>query len=309
MGSPETQKPLHGGAARAAEWIAECESFKTRSGHRLAFRRRGHGPTVLLLHGFPTWSYDYAAVATDLESDHDVVTLDFLGYGTSDKPNPYEYSVGESADSVEDLLAFIGVESTSLVIHDYGGIVGQELLDRHQSESLPFKISSVAVLNCGVVYSAYRPTMLQQLLAMPILGGLISTFITSARVKSGLEGIWGKSPLRDDEFENLWYGIALNDGQKLAHLLIGYNAERAKHHARWEAALAAWTGPLYLIWGLDDPVSGQHVLDLAVKLLPSAKVTRLEGVGHFPQTEAPQAVANAIRAAVASGTSIRSADD
>ena len=66
---------------------------------------------MLLLHGFPTWSYDYVDVATDLAADHDVVTLDFLGYGASDKPNPYEYSVAESADVVEDLVAHLGLES------------------------------------------------------------------------------------------------------------------------------------------------------------------------------------------------------
>jgi pimeloyl-ACP methyl ester carboxylesterase len=61
-----------------------------------------------MLHGFPTWSYDYAAVAHDLERDHDVVTLDFLGYGASDKPKPYDYSVAESADIVEELVAHLG---------------------------------------------------------------------------------------------------------------------------------------------------------------------------------------------------------
>jgi hypothetical protein len=88
-------------ALRAQQWIAECETLISRRGHRIAFRRRGQGPTVLMLHGFPTWSYDYAEVADDLARDHDVIRLDFLGYGASDKPNPYEYSVAESADVVE----------------------------------------------------------------------------------------------------------------------------------------------------------------------------------------------------------------
>ena len=80
-------------APRAREWIDQCQNLISRRGHRIAFRRRGQGPVVLLLHGFPTWSYDYAVVAHDLARDHDVITLDFLGYGASDKPNPYEYSV------------------------------------------------------------------------------------------------------------------------------------------------------------------------------------------------------------------------
>lgn len=290
-------------ARRAKQWIADCETLTTRSGHHLAFRRRhdSGGPTVVLLHGFPTWSYDYAAMAANLAADHDVVTLDFLGYGASDKPSSAgAYSVAQSADAVEDLLAHLGgLPAVHLVVHDYGGIVGQELVDRAVSGALPFRISTLTILNCGIVYSAYRPTVLQRILAVPLVGGLVSSCITAGMVRSGMEGVWGKTLLNDDEFENLWHGIAANNGQKLAHVHIGYNAERAVHHQRWEAALEAWKGPLQLVWGLDDPVSGQHVLDLAVKVLLDAKVTRLEGVGHFPQLEAPVAVAEAIRVFVA----------
>ena len=114
---------------RAPEWIEQCETLTSRRGHRIAYRRRGHGPTVLLLHGFPTWSFDYAEVATDLAADHDVVTLDFLGYGASDKPNPYAYSVAESADVVEDLAAHLQLDSVRLVAHDYGGADEQVVVE------------------------------------------------------------------------------------------------------------------------------------------------------------------------------------
>src|ERR1700753_257909 len=129
-----------GGVPRAAEWIAENDHFTSRRGHRIAFRRRGVGPTVLMLHGFPTWSYDYAKVATELAADHDVITLDFLGYGASDKPNPYDYSVAESADVVEDFVAHLPLDSVRLVAHDYGCIVAQELVDRVATGTLGFGI-------------------------------------------------------------------------------------------------------------------------------------------------------------------------
>src|ERR1700727_2027537 len=170
-------------APRAGEWIAQCETLVSRRGHRLAFRRRGAGPSVVLLHGFPTWSYDYAAVATDLSRDHDVITLDFLGYGASDKPDPYEYSVAESADTVEDLAAHLHLDSVRLVAHDYGGIVGQDLLDRVLAGQLPFTISSVVMLNCGIVYSAYRPTRMKKLLILPVLGKLLAARITAHRFR------------------------------------------------------------------------------------------------------------------------------
>jgi pimeloyl-ACP methyl ester carboxylesterase len=279
---------------RATEWIAENETLVSRRGHRIAFRRRGAGPTLLLLHGFPTWSYDYAEVAGDLARDHDVITLDFLGYGASDKPNPYQYSVAESADIVEDLAAHLGVKSTRLVIHDYGGIVGQELVDRANKGQLDFAIDSIVMLNCGIVYSAYRPTRAQKLLIMPVVGKLLASRVSAARIRSLLDEVRG-SKLTQTEFDDLWLGMSRENGEKLWHLLIKYNAERAIHHRRWETALANWDGPLYLVWGPDDPVSGRHVLEQAVKVLPHATVTELAGVGHYPQSEAPQAVAAAVR--------------
>jgi pimeloyl-ACP methyl ester carboxylesterase len=282
------------GVPRAQEWIDQCETLISRRGHRIAYRRRGHGPTVLMLHGFPTWSYDYAEVANDLAADHDVITLDFLGYGASDKPNPYQYSVTDSADVVEDLAAHLHLDAVRLVIHDYGGIVGQELVGRAQAGQLGFSIDSVVLLNCGIVYSAYRPTCLQKLLILPVIGRLLAGRITPGRFRSALDGARG-SRITDTEFDDLWHGVSRQGGHKIAHLLIRYNAERAAHHRRWEKALADWEGPLHLVWGLDDPVSGRHVLERATAALPHVEVTELLGVGHFPQSEAPQAVATAIR--------------
>jgi len=282
------------GVPRAQEWIDQCETLVSRRGHRIAFRRRGEGPTVLMLHGFPTWSYDYAEVATDLAADHDVITVDFLGYGASDKPNPYEYSVAESADVVEDLAAHLQLDSVRLVIHDYGGIVGQELIGRAQAGQLGFNIDSVVLLNCGIVYSAYRPTRMQKVLILPVIGRLLAGRITRGRFRSALDGARG-SKVTDAEFDDLWYGVSRQRGHKIAHLLIRYNAERAVHHGRWEKALADWEGPLHLVWGLDDPVSGRQVLEKAIVVLPNAEVTELHGVGHFPPSEAPQAVAAAVR--------------
>jgi pimeloyl-ACP methyl ester carboxylesterase len=283
-----------GNVPHAQEWIDQCESLTSRRGHHIAFRRRGQGPTVLMLHGFPTWSYDYAAVAHDLADDHDVITLDFLGYGASDKPNPYDYSVAESTDVVEDLAAHLHLRSVRLVVHDYGGIVGQELIDRALAGRLGFTIDSLVVLNCGLVFSAYRPTRMQKLLILPVVGKAVAGRVTANRLRSALDALRGPK-LTDAEFDGLWLGISRNGGHKLAHLHIRYNAERAVHHRRWEAALAAWDGPLRLVWGLDDPVSGRHVLEPAIKLLPHADVTELPGVGHFPQSEAPKHVAAAVR--------------
>ncbi|MDT7591785.1 MAG: hypothetical protein QOH45_1316, partial [Pseudonocardiales bacterium] len=214
---------------------------------------------------------------------------------------PYSYSVAESADVVQDLVAHLSLDSVRLVVHDYGGIVGQELIHRSLAGTLGFTISAVILLNSGIVYSAYRPTRLQKLLILPGIGKLIAGRVGGRRFRAALDAVRG-SPLTDDEFDNLWFGVSRLDGHKLAHLHIRYNAERAEHHRRWEQALADWDGPLHLVWGLDDPVSGRHVLRAAVVMLPRAEVTELAGVGHFPQSEAPRAVAAAVRGSPQGGS-------
>ena len=279
----------------AQEWIAQGESIETDEGFRIAYRRRGSGTPVVLLHGFPTWSYDWVSVAEDLASDHDVVTLDFLGYGASDKPRGHDFTVEQSADIVEKLLRHLSITRAQLVVHDYGGIVGQELLDRRRRANLSFEITAVHVLNSGVVYSEYRPTVLQRLLARPVVGPILARLSNETALRKSIDAVRGDVKASDDEFDNLWHGIALHDGHRLSHKLIRYNDERAVHHGRWLSALVEYDGPLQLIWGVADPVSGQRVLDAISEMRPDAKITTLDGVGHFPQSEAPKDVARAIR--------------
>ena len=278
----------------ASEWVSGGSHLDTSSG-RIFFRAQGDGPALVMLHGFPTWSYDWAKVVLALAGEHRVVTLDFPGYGFSDKRRGVDFSVAGSANAVEQLLSHLGISRAALVIHDYGGIVGQELLDRRRLVQLPFGVDAVHVLNSGIVYAAYRPTRFQKLLAKPILGAFVASRLNKERLHAGLNSVRGTSKLGDAEFDQLWVGMSRDNGHKLAHRHILYNAERAVHHQRWEKALFGYDGPVQLIWGLADPVSGRHVLELARPRLPTARIVELNQVGHFPQSEAPAQVAAAIR--------------
>ncbi len=280
-------------APTASDWVAAGDYVETSAG-RVFYRDSGTGPALVLLHGFPTWSYDWAAVAAALADRFRVIALDFPGYGFSDKHGRVDFTVGGSADAVEALLTHLGVDNATLVIHDYGGIVGQELLDRRRQGQLSFKVSGVQVLNNGIVYAAYRPTRAQKLLALPVIGRIVARALNKDKLYAGLNSVRGANKLDRPAFEQLWTGMAHENGYRLAYRHIGYNKERARHHARWEAALFNYDGPVQLIWGLADPVSGKHVLELARPRLPQARIVELPDVGHFPQSEAPAEVAAAI---------------
>lgn len=286
------------GTPSASAWVAGGRYLDTSAG-RIFYRDSGSGPVLVLLHGFPTWSYDWAEVATILDDRFRIVTLDFPGYGFSDKHGAVDFSVSGAADAVEALLRHLGIGEATLGVHDFGGIVGQELLDRRRRGHLSFAVEGVHVLNNGIVYAAYRPTRAQKMLALPIVGRIVSRRLGKDKLFAGINSVRGPNKLDHRGFEELWTGMAHEDGYRLAYRHLGYIKERAQHHARWEAALFDFPGLVQLIWGLADPVSGAHVLELAQPSLPRARVVALPDVGHFPQAEAPADVAAAITRSIA----------
>src|SRR6266540_1855713 len=87
-----------------AEWLDSGSWQQTKVGQVFVRSAPGDGPTVLLLHGYPSSSFDYRGVVPHL-AGRPWVTLDFLGFGLSDKPRPHRYSLLEQADLVEEVVA------------------------------------------------------------------------------------------------------------------------------------------------------------------------------------------------------------
>ena len=115
---------------RPDEWRNRGRSFVYR-GHRVFYRRTGHGESLVLIHGFPTASWDWHKLWHELGQRFDVVAPDMLGFGFSDKPRDYDYSLVDQATLHETLLAELGISSVHILAHDYGDSVAQELLARH----------------------------------------------------------------------------------------------------------------------------------------------------------------------------------
>ena len=87
-----------------------------------------HLPTIVLLHGFPTSSWDWQLIWDELAKDYRLIALDMLGFGFSDKPNSRQYSIHGQADIVEALVKTKGLTNFHVLAHDYGDTVAQELL-------------------------------------------------------------------------------------------------------------------------------------------------------------------------------------
>jgi pimeloyl-ACP methyl ester carboxylesterase len=279
-------------------WAAAGQAFAWR-GHALFTRVAGDGVPLLLLHGFPTSSWDWARAWPRQQAQHRLLALDMLGFGRSDKPRDFAYSIVAAADQWADFAMARGVTEAHVLAHDYGDSVAQELLARQVAGTLPLRIASIVFLNGGLFPEAHHPLPMQRWLAGP-LGPVIARFAGYERYAANLRRIC-TAPLTDEELREHWRLIRLGDGHLLMPKVLGYLRERRVHRARWVDAMQRAGVPLRLVVGLNDPISGLSIARRYRALLPVADVVELAGIGHYPQVEDPDAVVQAVEDFLDSG--------
>jgi pimeloyl-ACP methyl ester carboxylesterase len=283
---------------RVREWQSSgrAEEFRDRRIH--VFERHGIDPPLLLLHGFPSSSFDWRALLA-LEPDRAVLAFDFLGFGLSDKPRDHVYSLGWQADLVEHLVhEHLGRRTAYVVAHDMGTSVTTELLARDIEGRLGFELAGALLFNGSMILERATLTPTQRLLRSP-LGPLAAQLSNEAMFRRTFGGLFSDAhPLSEEEAEDQWALICHNGGRTLGNKLVHYLGERARLIDRWHGAIRDWDGSLSLAWGLRDPVATTAVLDAVLELRPKAPVERLPDLGHYPQIEDPPALAAALNTAL-----------
>jgi pimeloyl-ACP methyl ester carboxylesterase len=276
------------------DWRASAK-YLTYRNHQIFTKVEGlaDAPVLLLIHGFPTASWDWEAIWSELTQKYHVITLDMIGFGYSAKPYNYNYSILDQADLCEYVLAKHNITEYHILAHDYGDTVAQELLARQADQGQRPQLKSVCFLNGGLFPETHHPLLIQKLLLSP-LGTIIARLNNKSQFSQNMKRIFGKKTQPDAELlDNFWQLFSMNQGSRILPKLIGYMPERKKYRTRWVGALEQTTIPLKLIDGMADPISGAHMLRRYQELVPNANVTELHDIGHYPQVEAPQAVLKA----------------
>ena len=275
------------------DWKAAGHYF-TYKQQQIFVNESGSGETLLLIHGFPTASWDWYRMWPDLVQEYHVLAADFLGFGFSNKPRNYPYSILDQADLLETLLREKGIERVHIISHDYGDTVAQELLARFQERvqkgRTGVEIRSLCLLNGGLFPEVHRPLLVQKILMSP-LGFIVGRLFNRNKLGKNLKNIFGPNTQPTEaELDDFWTLVGGNGGRYVFHLLIRYMAERVQYRERWVGALQAAKIPLCFINGVADPISGQHMVDRYRELIPNPQVVELKDIGHFPLIEAPEAV-------------------
>jgi pimeloyl-ACP methyl ester carboxylesterase len=261
-------------------------------------QRPGDGPLLLLLHGFPSSSYDWRELLA-LRPGRAALTFDCLGYGLSEKPRDHVYALAGHADSAEELVRRAGSPPVFIVGHDMGTSVATELMARDLRGELRMDLTGALLFNGSMLLHLARPTVGQKLLRSR-LGPLFSRLTSERGFRAQFSRVFSaEHPLSAEEAADQWSLIAHNGGARIGHLLVHYMAERERFTERWHGAIRDWPGPLTLTWGMRDPVARTAVLDGLRELRPGVPVAELPELAHYPQIEDPAAIAAALDTALA----------
>lgn len=274
-------------------WKKESKTLVS-GGRRIAYwtteERNDAKPLLLLIHGYPTSSWDWTFMWDGLKRHFRLAAMDMLGFGLSEKPRDISYSIAMQADFQEALLAHLGAGQAHVLTHDYGNTVGQELLARHNEGSLSFIVQSMAFLNGGLFPEQHRARPIQKLGLTP-LGFLIGVLLTKDKFRKTFDDVYGPATKATDaEIAAHWAMINAGGGKHVLHKLLSYIPQRREHRERWVGALKDAHVPMRLIDGGADPVSGAHLYHYYREQVPNADAVLFDDIGHYPHTEAPDRV-------------------
>jgi pimeloyl-ACP methyl ester carboxylesterase len=275
-------------AAVLDAWRRRGRMVALAEGHRLFAIQEGTGPDLVLVHGFPSTSHDFAAVLPALASRFRVTLFDQLGFGFSDKPaGDTSYSLLDQGRRAGELVRALGVERAKIVGHDMGLTVAVEMLCRHQEGSLGFRMAGLVLTNGShLVELAHITPFQEQIMTDDGAAAFAATYDPEA-FAIALRFVWAE-PARTPavDIRAIAYWLALGDGLAILPRIARYNLERRWYAARWRPILGRAGIPVRIVWGSEDPIA---VLEIGRRLaaMADAPLTVLEGVGHYPQMEAP----------------------
>ncbi|MEM9820986.1 MAG: alpha/beta hydrolase [Bacteroidota bacterium] len=250
---------------------------------------------IVILHGYPSASYDYYAVLPYWTNQYRVVVHDHLGFGLSDKPIAYSYSLIEQADIALALWQKLGLKVVHLVAHDYGTSIATELIARLNRGDEPLKFKSITLGNGSMLIEMAQLLWTQKMLKHDLWGPFLASFSRPAIFNRSFRRLWAdQSKLKSEELGVLWQMLIYNEGRKVLPKVTKYLDERKKFWHRWIGALEKTERSIHLVWADQDPVAVIEMAHVLAQKIPSNHLSVLPNVGHYPMLESPAIYAKAV---------------
>lgn len=252
-----------------------------------------HEPTLLFVHGNPTWSFHWRRLITALCPAHRCIAMDHIGCGLSEKP-AYTFRLEDRIRHVEQLIESLDLQNVTLVAQDWGGAIGLGAMLRQHH-----RLGRIMLLNTG----AFRPWFIPwriRVCRTPLLG------------RSAMQGgnLFSRAALRmtmsrkslPAEIANAY--LAPHDRWSNRRAVYDFveDIPLSDSHPTWktlgaiEDALPSLSSvPIRLVWGMRDWCFTPECLRRFQAVWPDAVATELADAGHWIVEDAPNEVESALR--------------
>lgn len=246
----------------------------------------GTGDPVVMIHGNPSWSIYYRNLVKALKNEYRCIVPDHIGCGFSDKPSDenYEYTLEQRVNDLEMLLQYLNIhENITLVVHDWGGMIGMAYASRY-----PKAIKRIVLLNTAAFLlpsSKKLPFSLKVFRNTAIGENLIkhfNAFSVGASVVGCTRNLMSKE-MREayrapyNSVENriatirFVQDIPLEEGDKSYDMVFDVQEKLSQFKDL----------PVLMCWGMKDFVFDKHFLNEWLKYIPDAKVHKFDDCGHY----------------------------
>lgn len=265
-----------------------------KSGARMHYLDEGAGEPVVMVHGNPSWSFYYRNLALALRGHSRVIAPDHIGCGLSDKPGDgeYDYTLQSRVDDLEFLLDSLGVkENITLVMHDWGGMIGSAYAVRH-----PGRIKKLVILNTAAFFlpagKSFPPAL--RMARTPLGAALIRGFNAFARGTAWVgckrrrmaPGLRAAYAAPYDSWANRIATLRFVEDIPLAP---GDRAYPLVQETQEKFGIFSAL-PMLICWGMKDFVFDRHFLEEWRRRFPRAEVHAFPDCGHYILEDAKEEV-------------------
>ncbi len=262
-------------------------SFETVTlhGRESGYLVGGEGPVLLLIHGMAGTCENWRDVIEPLARRHTVIAPDLPGHGLS-AGGPGDYSLGNLASGLRDLLLVLGHERATIVGHSLGGGIAMQF-----SYQFPEMVERLVLVSSGGLGLEVSPVL--RAAALPGADLFIAATATTGQKLGGAIGRGlakvGIKPAADVAEVARGYGSLAEPDRRKAFLatlrsVVGTEGQRVSATDRFYLAEAV---PVLIVWGARDPIIPVGHGEDAHRALPGSKLEIFDGVGHLPQVEQP----------------------
>ena len=263
-------------------------------GHDLAYQRQGHGVPLLLVHGITSYSFIWRTILPALAQEHEVVAVDLLGCGDSDKPLDESYGIIRQVELLHAFTKALGFGPFTMIGHDIGGGIVQRFAVEH-----PERLTHAIVIN-SVAYD-YWPVQPIITLRTPIIRQLaMATLDLGAFQLIVKRGVFHRERVTPELMELFWKPMRTSLGRKaFLHFAEGLDNRDLMSIAD---DLTRTKVPFLILRGTEDVYLSAEISHRLHREIPGSQLLELPEAGHFIQEDQPEHIVAAVKAFLGGGS-------